>query len=64
MVENRPFAQFMAYLTLVIGVVVVAFPVYLAIMASTFDTGQWPAGSVFIRQFGLARPAQRRRAVS
>lgn len=28
----------MAYLTLVIGVVVVAFPVYLAIMASTFDT--------------------------
>ena len=38
MVENRPFAQFMAYLTLVLGVVVVAFPVYLAIMASTFDT--------------------------
>ncbi|MBB3020277.1 sn-glycerol 3-phosphate transport system permease protein [Microvirga lupini] len=38
MVENRPFAQFMAYLTLVIGVLIVAFPVYLAIMASTFDT--------------------------
>ncbi len=37
MVENRPFAQFMAYLTLVLGVIVVAFPVYLAIMASTFD---------------------------
>ncbi|HZW46292.1 MAG TPA: sn-glycerol-3-phosphate ABC transporter permease UgpE [Microvirga sp.] len=37
MVENRPFAQFIAYLTLVIGVLVVAFPVYLAIMASTFD---------------------------
>ena len=28
----------MAYLTLVIGVVLVAFPVYIAIMASTFDT--------------------------
>jgi sn-glycerol 3-phosphate transport system permease protein len=38
MVENRPFAQFMAYLTLAIGIVVVAFPVYLAVMASTFDT--------------------------
>ncbi len=38
MVENRPFAQFMAYLTLLVGVVIVAFPVYLAIMASTFDT--------------------------
>ena len=38
MVENRPFAQFMAYLTLAIGIVIVAFPVYLAIMASTFDT--------------------------
>ncbi|MBM6594772.1 sn-glycerol-3-phosphate ABC transporter permease UgpE [Microvirga pudoricolor] len=38
MVENRPFRTFMAYLTLIVGVVVVAFPVYLAIMASTFDT--------------------------
>jgi sn-glycerol 3-phosphate transport system permease protein len=38
MVENRPFARFMAYLTLAIGIVIVAFPVYLAIMASTFDT--------------------------
>ena len=37
MVENRPFAQFIAYLTLAMGVVIVAFPVYLAIMASTFD---------------------------
>jgi sn-glycerol 3-phosphate transport system permease protein len=38
MVENRPFAQFMAYLTLALGILVVAFPVYLAVMASTFDT--------------------------
>lgn len=38
MVENRPFAQFIAYLTLALGVVIVAFPVYLAVMASTFDT--------------------------
>ncbi len=38
MVENRPFRDFMAYLTLGIGILVVAFPVYLAILASTFDT--------------------------
>lgn len=37
MVENRPFNTFMAYLVLAIGVVIVAFPVYLAILASTFD---------------------------
>jgi sn-glycerol 3-phosphate transport system permease protein len=37
MVENRPFTQFMAYLTLALGIVIVIFPVYLAIMASTFD---------------------------
>lgn len=37
MVENRPFRIFMAYLILTIGIVVVAFPVYLAILASTFD---------------------------
>ena len=37
MVENRPFTQFMAYLTLALGIVIVVFPVYLAVMASTFD---------------------------
>ena len=37
MVENRPFRDLMAYLTLAVGIVVVVFPVYLAIMASTFD---------------------------
>lgn len=37
MVENRPFRNFMAYLTLAVGIAIVAFPVYLAIMASTFD---------------------------
>jgi sn-glycerol 3-phosphate transport system permease protein len=37
MVENRPFRDFMAYLTLALGIVIVVFPVYLAIMASTFD---------------------------
>ena len=38
MVENRPFANLIAYLILGLGVLVVAFPVYLAVVASTFDT--------------------------
>jgi sn-glycerol 3-phosphate transport system permease protein len=37
MVENRRFGTLLAYLILGIGVLVVAFPVYLAILASTFD---------------------------
>jgi sn-glycerol 3-phosphate transport system permease protein len=37
MVENRLLGDVLAYLVLAIGVVIVAFPVYLAIMASTFD---------------------------
>jgi sn-glycerol 3-phosphate transport system permease protein len=37
MVENRVLGDVLAYLVLAIGVVIVAFPVYLAIMASTFD---------------------------
>ena len=35
MIENRPLATFLAHLTLVIGVLVVAFPVYLTFVAST-----------------------------
>jgi sn-glycerol 3-phosphate transport system permease protein len=37
MVENRPFNTLLSYLVLTIGIVIVAFPVYLAILASTFD---------------------------
>jgi sn-glycerol 3-phosphate transport system permease protein len=35
MIENRPIATFVAHLTLVVGVIVVAFPVYLTFIAST-----------------------------
>ncbi|QFU15264.1 sn-glycerol-3-phosphate ABC transporter permease UgpE [Microvirga thermotolerans] len=37
MVENRRYRNLLAYLVLTVGVVIVAFPVYLAILASTFD---------------------------
>jgi sn-glycerol 3-phosphate transport system permease protein len=35
MIENRPLATFLAHLTLIIGVLVVMFPVYLTFIAST-----------------------------
>jgi len=35
LIENRPVATFLAHLTLVIGVILVAFPVYLTFIAST-----------------------------
>jgi sn-glycerol 3-phosphate transport system permease protein len=38
MVENRRYRNILAYFTLIVGVIVVAFPVYLAILASTFDS--------------------------
>jgi len=37
MVENRRYRNILAYLVLTVGIVIVAFPVYLAILASTFD---------------------------
>ncbi|HEU4519669.1 MAG TPA: glycerol-3-phosphate transporter, partial [Microvirga sp.] len=37
MVENRRFGDWLAYLVLGLGILIVAFPVYLAIVASTFD---------------------------
>jgi sn-glycerol 3-phosphate transport system permease protein len=47
MVERRPFLQALAHLALILGVLVVAFPVWLAIVASThpqtaFQTGLIP----------------------
>ena len=46
MVENRRYRNLLAYLVLGIGVVIVAFPVYLAIIASTFDAGTIANGNM------------------
>ena len=46
MVENRPFSIFIAYLTLAIGVFIVAFPVYVAIVASTYDSATISNGNM------------------
>jgi len=46
MVENRPFLSFLTHLVLIIGVVLVAFPVYLAFVASTHGEGDFLSGLV------------------
>ena len=37
MVENRPFGNIVAHLVLIMGVIVIVFPVYMAFVASTWD---------------------------
>ena len=46
MVENRPFLSFLSHLTLALGVVVIAFPVYIAIIASTHGPDDFMSGVV------------------
>ena len=46
MVENRPWANFFAHLTLLIGVAVVVFPVYVALVASTQAPGDLLRGTL------------------
>ena len=37
MIENRPVVTFLAHLTLVLGVLLVAFPIWITFVASTHD---------------------------
>ena len=46
MVENRPFLSFLSHLTLILGVAVIAFPVYIAIIASTHGPDDFMSGVV------------------
>ena len=45
MVENRPFLDFLTHLVLILGVVVVAFPVYIAFVASTHPSSTFLRGA-------------------
>lgn len=44
MVENRPFLNVLTHLVLILGVLVVAFPVYVAFIASTHEAGAFVRG--------------------
>ena len=46
MVENRPLSRLLAHLVLIIGVIVVAFPVYYTVVASTQDSKPIANGEV------------------
>jgi sn-glycerol 3-phosphate transport system permease protein len=61
MIENRPWVDALAHTTLILGVIVVAFPIWLTFVASTHSqqtllSGQipiWP-GSYFLENWGEA----------
>ena len=44
MVENRPIVTFLAHLMLILGVLIVAFPVYIALIASTHGPYDFMSG--------------------
>ena len=46
MVENRPWANFFAHTVLIIGVALVVFPVYIAVVASTQAPGELMRGTL------------------
>ena len=46
MIENRPFLKFAGHLVLILGVLIVAFPVYLALIASTHGPTDFMSGVV------------------
>ena len=46
MVENRPFLTFLTHLVLILGVVIVGFPVYVAFIASTHGAGELLSGVI------------------
>ena len=46
MVENRPWANFFAHTVLIIGVALVVFPVYIAVVASTQAPGELMRGTM------------------
>jgi sn-glycerol 3-phosphate transport system permease protein len=60
MVESRPYRNVTAYLVLAIGIVIVAFPVYVAIIASTHDSATIINGNMGLTPGGQALENYRR----
>ena len=55
MVENRPWLTFAAHAVLVLGVLIVAFPVYMTFVASTHDQATMLSGPVPLLPGALLR---------
>ena len=46
MVENRPFLNILAHVVLIVGVLIVAFPIYIAFIASTHGPTAFTSGLI------------------
>ncbi|WP_332065854.1 sn-glycerol-3-phosphate ABC transporter permease UgpE [Bartonella sp. CB189] len=46
MVENRPILKFMTHLIIIVGIIVICFPIYVAIIASTHSSASFNAGAL------------------
>ncbi|WP_336287996.1 MULTISPECIES: sn-glycerol-3-phosphate ABC transporter permease UgpE [unclassified Bartonella] len=46
MVENRPILRFMTHLILIAGIIIICFPVYVAIIASTHSSASFNTGTI------------------
>ncbi|PIT70752.1 sn-glycerol-3-phosphate ABC transporter permease UgpE [Bartonella tribocorum] len=46
MVENRPILKFLTHITLIIGIIIICFPVYVAIIASTHSSAAFNSGTL------------------
>lgn len=44
MVENRPVLKFLTHITLIVGIIIICFPVYVAIIASTHSSAAFTSG--------------------
>ncbi|AQX18042.1 MULTISPECIES: sn-glycerol-3-phosphate ABC transporter permease UgpE [unclassified Bartonella] len=55
MVENRPFLNFLTHFILIIGILIICFPVYIAIIASTHNSATFNGGTLPLLpgQYGL-----------
>jgi len=56
MIEHRPFITFLAHLTLILGIAIVAFPIWVTFVAATHDATRmvqvplplWPGDQFFV----------------
>ncbi|MCZ2203932.1 sn-glycerol-3-phosphate ABC transporter permease UgpE [Bartonella sp. A05] len=46
MVENRPFLKFLTHFILIVGIIIICFPVYVAIIASTHSSSEFSSGII------------------
>lgn len=46
MVENRPLLKFLTHIILIVGIIIICFPVYVAIIASTHSSAAFNSGTL------------------